>query len=108
MPKIILIIVVLIFAYEYNYAQDGYVVKPSPKGGAYIVYTIQKGDNLTNIARNSGINLKNLLGANPNYSKTTIIHPGEQILIPLNTEQILSKDKNLDPSFIPLYYQIQP
>ncbi|MGL6022526.1 MAG: hypothetical protein ACRC0A_05430, partial [Chitinophagaceae bacterium] len=46
--------------------------------------------------------------ANPNYSKTTIIHPGEQILIPLNTEQILSKDKNLDPSFIPLYYQIQP
>lgn len=108
MQKIILIVFAVFLGYSYSHAQDGYIVEPSPTGGAYIMYTIQKGDNLTNIARNSGINLNDLLAANPSYSKTTVIHPNEQILIPLTIQQILSQDRSVDNSYVPLYYQIKP
>ena len=44
------------------------------------LYTVQRGDNLTNIARQSGHSLNDILTWNPQYqSNPNLIHPGEQV-----------------------------
>ncbi|HNY09998.1 MAG TPA: N-acetylmuramoyl-L-alanine amidase [Candidatus Wallbacteria bacterium] len=45
-------------------------------------YTIKSGDTLSKIARRLKITLSALLKANPGYSKTSSIHPGETLKIP--------------------------
>jgi hypothetical protein len=50
---------------------------PAPAAPSYMV---QPGDNLTNIAKESGHSLNYLLGLNPQYQKNpNLIHPGEQV-----------------------------
>ncbi len=44
------------------------------------VYTVQRGDNLSTIAKKFDVNLKYLIRAN--NLQTTIIHPGQQLVIP--------------------------
>jgi len=44
-------------------------------------YTVQRGDNLTNIAKANNESLARLLRMNPQYqSNPNLIHPGEQVL----------------------------
>ena len=44
-------------------------------------YTVRRGDTLGGIAENHGISLRSLLQAN-GLSSRSVIHPGDQILIP--------------------------
>lgn len=46
------------------------------------IYTIKSGDTLSKIARKFKLTLPALLKANPGYTKTSSIHPGETLKIP--------------------------
>lgn len=48
----------------------------------YLIYTIKPGDNLYNIAKNYNITLDELI--NFNEQASTLLHIGEQLLIPIN------------------------
>jgi hypothetical protein len=44
-------------------------------------YTVQRGDNLTNIAKGANQSLNHLLRMNPQYQQNpNLIHPGEKVL----------------------------
>lgn len=45
-------------------------------------YTVQPGDTLARIARTCGVNLPNLIAANPHLSNPNLIQPGQTIYIP--------------------------
>ena len=45
-------------------------------------YSVQRGDNLTHIARDHGVSLEALEAANPQIRDRNLIHPGEQINLP--------------------------
>ncbi len=57
------------------------VVKNTPVQ-SFKAYTIKSGDTLSKIARRFKMTLPSLLSANPGYSKTLSIHPGEKLKIP--------------------------
>ena len=48
----------------------------------YLIYTVKPGDNLYNIAKNYNITLNKLI--NFNEQGTTLLHIGDQLLIPVN------------------------
>ena len=50
----------------------------------YLIYTIKPGDNLYNIAKNYNITLDELI--NFNEQASTLLHIGEQLLIPINNK----------------------
>ena len=52
--------------------------------GDYLIYTIKKGDNLYSIAKNYNITLDELI--NFNQQGSTLLHIGEQLLIPINNQ----------------------
>lgn len=52
--------------------------------GDYLIYTIKKGDNLYSIAKNYNISLEELI--NFNQQGSTLLHIGEQLLIPINNQ----------------------
>ena len=52
--------------------------------GDYLIYTIKKGDNLYIIAKNYNISLEELI--NFNQQGSTLLHIGEQLLIPINNQ----------------------
>ena len=52
--------------------------------GDYLIYTIKKGDNLYDIAKNYNITLDELI--NFNQQGSTLLHIGEQLLIPINNQ----------------------
>lgn len=52
--------------------------------GNYLIYTIKKGDNLYSIAKNYNISLEELI--NFNQQGSTLLHIGEQLLIPINNQ----------------------
>ena len=52
--------------------------------GDYLIYTIKKGDNLYSIAKNYNITLEELI--NFNQQGSTLLHIGEQLLIPINNQ----------------------
>lgn len=52
--------------------------------GNYLIYTIKKGDNLYSIAKNYNISLEELI--NFNQQGSTLLHIGEQLLIPINKQ----------------------
>ncbi len=52
--------------------------------GNYLIYTIKKGDNLYDIAKNYNITLDELI--NFNQQGSTLLHIGEQLLIPINNQ----------------------
>ena len=52
--------------------------------GNDLIYTIKKGDNLYSIARNYNISLEELI--NFNQQGSTLLHIGEQLLIPINNQ----------------------
>jgi LysM repeat protein len=45
-------------------------------------YTVQRGDNLTHIARDHGVSLEALQAANPQVRNPDLIHPGQQLNLP--------------------------
>lgn len=45
-------------------------------------HTVQRGDNLTHIARDQGVSLRQLIDANPQISNPNLIHPGQQVNLP--------------------------
>ena len=53
-----------------------------PEVSSFKTYTIKSGDTLSKIARRFKLTLPVLLNANPGYSKTSSIHPGEKLKIP--------------------------
>jgi len=65
-----------------GYASDGWYgygngggYRPQPQ-----YYTVQRGDNLTQIARGAGDSLNYLLAHNPQYqANPNLIHPGERV-----------------------------
>lgn len=65
------------------YRGDEYIIvvsdKPAAVKGKYIVV---KGDNLTYIARKTGVTLKKLIGANPQIKNVNRIMPGQEINLP--------------------------
>ena len=52
----------------------------------YLIYTIKPGDNLYNIAKNYNITLDELI--NFNEQGTTLLHIGDQLLIPISNSKI--------------------
>jgi len=54
----------------------------NPAVSSFKTYTIRPGDTLSKIARRFKLTLAALLNANPGYSKTSSIHPGEKLKIP--------------------------
>lgn len=50
----------------------------------YLIYTIQKGDNLYSIAKKYNISLEDLI--NFNEQGSTLLHIGDQLLIPINNK----------------------
>jgi LysM repeat protein len=45
-------------------------------------YTVKSGDNLTKIAKEHGVSLRDLVAANPQIRNPNLIHPGQQVNIP--------------------------
>ena len=69
-------------------------IDASVSGGS--TYTVTKGDSLSRIARNNGVSLGALLQANA-LTKTSIIQPGQTLLIPAGGE---SQEVQSSPSFV--------
>ncbi len=51
-------------------------------------YNVQRGDNLSHIARDQGVSLRQLTDANPQISNPNLIHPGQQINLPTGTSGV--------------------
>lgn len=58
-----------------------YIVVPGMQNELYNVYTVKKGDNLYQIALETGTTVKNLIAIN-GLKENEFIYPGQQILIP--------------------------
>ncbi len=56
----------------------------------YLIYTIKPGDNLYNIAKNYNITLDELI--NFNEQGTTLLHIGDQLLIPISNNKTTNKN----------------
>ena len=54
----------------------------APSGGQAAVYTVRKGDTLWGIAGRYGVELTNLIAANPQIKNPNLIYPGDQVQIP--------------------------
>lgn len=60
----------------------------------FIKYEVKSGDTLWIIAHNHGISVDDLNKANPNVSLDTILYPGQIILIPINSDPVISNEYN--------------
>ncbi len=65
------------------YRGDEYIIAVSDKAAAVKgKYIVVKGDNLTYIAKKTGVTLKKLIGANPQIKNVNRIMPGQEINLP--------------------------
>ncbi len=65
------------------YRGDEYIIAVSDKAAAVKgKYIVVKGDNLTYIAKKTGVTLKKLIGANPQIKNVNRIVPGQEINLP--------------------------
>lgn len=68
-------------AMNYMLTPGNYIVIPNNNTGFYRIYTVQKGDNLYQIANQHGTTVSNLVLIN-GLNESDYIYPGQQILIP--------------------------
>lgn len=72
-------------------------IPEAPSANEYIKYTVQKGDTLYNIAKEFNTSVDNLINYNQLASSTLSI--GQQLLIPMETDEVIIVDD---------YYIVQP
>jgi LysM repeat protein len=64
-------------------------------------YTVQAGDNLSQIAARHGVELKALLKANPQIRNPNLIHSGQQINLPVSDITVPQLEPVANPQVIP-------
>lgn len=89
-----------------GYAQHNPTLYGDPTSGFYVIYKIQKKDNLFSVGKKYDVRYQDILSFNGMTSSS--ISVGQELKIPIKQDNFVNQDVELDGFFLPLEHIVKP